>query len=168
MAPKKGKPAPAPKKKPSEVDAESAYNDILVAGPKPVARSEWTYAGDGEMQRLGITNKKDVKARIARVAPDLAEDTINQYATGILGALATFKTDKYTDLATFRTFYREFESPNPLERTKRIAFADFLAANTYPALGSMKLEQAGTKHKGYTSWCSGFDRVLDAFLDAAA
>ena len=72
-----------------------------------------------------------------------------------------------SSVATFRTFWGEFESPDP-SRTKRIAFADFLAANTYPALGSMKLEQAGTKHKGYTNWCSGFDRVLDDFLDAAA
>ena len=167
-ASRKGKPAAAPKKKkPSEIDAESAYNTILAAGPKPASPSAWTCAGDSEMKRLGITNKTDVKARIARVAPDLAEDTINQYATGIFGALGTFKTDKYSDVATFRTFWNEFESPDP-SRTKRIAFADFLAANTYPALGDTKLEQQGTKHKGYTNWCSGFDRVLDDFLDAAA
>jgi hypothetical protein len=64
-----------------------------------------------------------------------------------------------------RTFWNAFESPDP-SRSKRIAFADFLAVNTYPALGVTKLDVKGAKHKHLTSWVSGYERALDLFLDA--
>ena len=165
-APRMTKATPAAEKQmPGAIDAASDYNSILAAGPRPLAPSEYAIADDPDMQRLGIADKKGVKARISEVLPDLSVETHGQYANGIVSALSTFKTDAYSGIATFRTFWNAFESPDP-SRSKRIAFADFLAVNTYPALGVTKLDVKGAKHKHLTSWVSGYERALDLFLDA--
>ena len=147
---------------PWQIDVDAPYGFIVLGGPHPITLSQWEILKDQELRRHGIADLAGLAHRIAQQTGKSKGDAL-QYAQGIVFALGTFHTDKYHDLASFRDYFRAFESPDP-NKTKRMAFVDFLAANAYPMLGDTTLDPRGYFHKKFSSYTSGFAVVLDPLL----
>lgn len=149
---------------PREVDAsDPAVARVLASGPKPAAPSGWDIGKDAQLARLGIVDRAGIQQRLMEIDPSLPTAVANQYQRGIV-AMFGFHTHAYHDLASLCAWHKAFASPNPQERTKQQAVADFIAAHYFPALGTRKLNVHGLTHKGYATWAEGLEACLEAFL----
>ena len=149
---------------PREVDSsDPAVARVLASGPKPAAPSGWDIGKDAQLARLGIVDRAGIQQRLMEVDPSLPTAVANQYQRGLV-AMFGFHTHAYHDLASLCAWLKAFASPNPQERTKQQAIADFIAAHYFPALGTRKLNVHGLTHKGYATWAEGLEACLEAFL----